>query len=770
MDVMPKMRAEPLEQLTEDDLPEEIKQMLEKALEKARERKFQRITEIGSAIIKRRDEAINARAGSGIETDWLEDDEYYDGVDDANREEVARSRERKGTTLLGTVTPINNASPVRSTVFLNITRPYTDAAAARVGDMLIPTDDRNWAFKPTPKPEIEKAKNDMSPVEGFGTPGPDGQTRQATAADFAKNAIVKAMASALAAQDRVDDWLVQCQYHAEMRKVIEDCSRLGTGVLKGPSPVKRKARIVKTEDGVAKLIFEQKIDPASVRVDPWKFYPDPTCGEDIHKGRYVFEEDDLNARQLKDLKELPGSLSDQIDKVLVEGPKRTFAGMRDADGCHDDEMFKAWHYHGYLDREDLTELGIDEDLLGDMIGAPIVATLVNDTIIKAALNPLESGEFPYDVMPWQRRVGSLWGRGVSRQIRVPQDIINAATRNMMDNAGISGGPILVIKRGKITPADGNWNLTPRKIFFAADESDMSSVADSIMSIVIPSMQAELMNIVQFGLKMAEDVTWLPMIMQGQLGKAPDTVGGMQMLQNSASAVLRRIAKQFDDYITEPHMRRYYEYLLLYGEDDAEKGDYQIDARGSSALVERDLQNQAVMQMGALVKDPTFGLSPAKWMAEWLKSQRLDPKRFELDDEEKDALKNQPPPEAPQVAVAKIRSETDLKRTQVEAEVDLQRIKVDTDRDTIYVQAEAEQNASEHQARMTELQVKRELAMLEYANRNKQTLDQIKADLAKESMRLTTQKQLAAASNAAAQVATPAIEPQGRAPNGQAFQR
>ena len=36
----------------------------------------------------------------------------------------------------------------RATLLPNITRPYTDAASARVGDMLLPTDDRNWALKP----------------------------------------------------------------------------------------------------------------------------------------------------------------------------------------------------------------------------------------------------------------------------------------------------------------------------------------------------------------------------------------------------------------------------------------------------------------------------------------------------------------------------------------------------------------------------------------------------------------------------------------------
>jgi hypothetical protein len=212
-------------------------------------------------------------------------------------------------------------------------------------------------------------------------------------------------------------------------------------------------------------------------------------------------------------------------------------------------------------------------------------------------------------------------------------MINAATRNMMDNAGISGGPILILRRGHIEPADGQWNLTPRKFFYVKEEADVRSVADAITSIIIPSNQAEMTNIIQFALKMAEDVTGLPMIMQGQQGQAPDTVGGMQMMQNNAGTVLRRIARNFDDCITEPHITRYYSWLMTYG-DDEEKGDYIIDARGSSALVERDLQNQAIMGLVQLaVPGNPYGLDPKRTIKEALRAQKLDPNRFQLTDEE-----------------------------------------------------------------------------------------------------------------------------------------
>lgn len=753
---------EVIEQLAEGgELPEEVLQMLE--LQK--EEQAARVEALGAAVAKKRDEAVKGRASSGIENQWLEDEEAYAGVDDANRDKQAiKPLSPTG----GFIDPSKSQGTVRSTVFLNITRPYVDAAAARVSDMLLPTDDRNWAIKPTPIAQLDKLLEQK----------PTSMAQLGMMASV-QNMQDEATKRAEAAEKKIEDWLVECQWHAEMRKVIEDCARLGVGIMRGPMPAKRKR--MKATGGQVQMIVETM--PESRRVDPWNFYPDPACGEKIQGGAYCFEQAEFTARQLKDLKGLPGYIAEQIDRVIEEGPGKCHEKSGRLPGkieTPDADRYEVWYYYGIVDREDLEAMGVEIDDT-TLEGVPAIVTLVNDTAIKAVLSPLDSGEFPYDVMPWQRKANHWAGDGVSRQIRAPQGILNAATRNMMDNAGMSAGPQIVIWRNKIVPQDGRWELSPRKVWFAKEDAEIKGVADAFASFNIDSRQAELSNIIQFAMKMAEDVTGLPMIMQGQQGKAPDTVGGMQMLFNNANSVLRRIARTFDDCITEPHIRRYYEWLMMYEEDDSLKGDFTIDARGSSALVERDIANQALIQMGNLVGNPAFELSPKKWLNELLKSQRLDPKRFEMDEEEKKAMAQRQAPPPPQVMAAQIRAQSDMQKTQMqlqaemqqaqmESQVDMARIQKDTDRDTVYVQAEMQRAQAEYQARMAELQIKRELEMLKYANTNQVTLDKIKADLAKETMRLQTQKELAALDRTVSQVATPAVEPPGRAPNGQAFQQ
>lgn len=195
----------------------------------------------------------------------------------------------------------------------------------------------------------------------------------------------------------------------------------------------------------------------------------------------------------------------------------------------------------------------------------------------------------------------------------------------------------------------------------------------------------------------------------------------------------------------------------------------------------------LQQMGGMIMNPAFRIDPAKWFEQLLKSKRLDPRSVQYTKEEfTEIQKNQQPQPPVQIAVAQIKAQADQAKTQATLQAEAQiaqienetartRIQVDTDRDTALVHAQHEKNMAEAQARMAELQLKKELAMMEYASTHQLSLDEIKASLAKESMRLNVQRELSGATLAldahkhyAPQVASPAVEPYGRAPNGQAF--
>ena len=745
---------------------------------------------LGLSLASKKNEAIAEKATSGIEDDWTQDQEFYDGYDDANRHEFAGSATRK----IGDEE--SQEKVAGSVVFPNITAPYVDAVSARVGDILIPTGNKNFSVHPTPFPEmLPEEEEPAQPQDQAAQPGQPGQPLALTPVVSAIEQLrlkfnklkKEANRKAEKAENKIDDWLSECQFHGEMRKVLDDAAKLGSGVLKGPVPVKRRSMIWKENA----LVMVEDFKPASVRVDPWNLFPDGACGESIHNGSYIWERDFLTPKRLEDMKGTlrpsgsPVYIDSQIDLCLKEGPKESEKGdVRNLPNQTKKGQFVIWYAHISVTAEELIAAGCDcgpEE--GRQKSYPAKITMVNDRVIGASLNPLDSGEFPYDVIPWKRRPNMPWGTGLARQLRTPQRIVTGATRRLMDNAGLASGPQLVVRRG-VTPENGIWEIVPLK-FWREDDDATGQTADPVKAVVIPMLQEQLTNIIQLGMKMAEDVTGMPMLMQGQQGKAPDTVGGMNILNNNANSVLRRIARLFDSCITEPHIRRYYAWLMEYDEDADCKGDFQIVAHGSTVLVERDIQAQEMVNILQLTQNPIFEKNPKKAMDEYLKSRRFDPETFDYSEEEMKAIKAQPPQQAPAVQVAQIREQGQLEREKLESQQINDRIAAEAHLAMNQQKFEQAENERDRDNKLAVAVINERMKSTELTSAERQTLDKIKAQLAGKSMDLTTQTTLSRESMAQAndhvaaghkvdiykhqtQVARPAVEPRGRAPAGQAY--
>ena len=742
---------------------------------------------LGTAIASKRKEAIDARLNSGIEQQWKEDEEFYQGFDDANRHEFVNSRSKP--TEGGR--SVEQGKTQGSTIFPNITGPYVDAAAAKVADMLLPTDDRNFVIEPTPVPDILDEEEGWPPVlvpqaQGLlsagapqtpaaaiqgdpaaaaGMPGAPQVPPQPAAPDepdpilaqlFAKLKATKEKADTAAqhAQDKIDDYLTECSYQDQLRLVIDDCARIGTGVLKGPVPEKRKVRkwARNPKTGEITMVVKEVTKPASKRVNPWNVFPDGSCGEDIQNGAYFFERDFLTAKRLRALKGGHGAaayLDNMIDRVLEEGPqKRNDTGSR---GFHQEaelagsDVYEIWYYYGVITGKELSAAGCEckeGEERGDDEQFHVIVTVVNDTVIKAALNPLESGEFPYDVMPWKRKPNMPWGVGVSRQGRVAQRICVAATRNLMDNAGAASRPHKVMMPNVMQGIDPwTWELD--------SEQGVADVRAAMAFFEQPTLQPSLTAIIQMSERMMEMHTGLPMIILGMQGNVQETAHGRALQNNNGSMVLRRVARYFDA-VTERHIRRYHTWMMIYEAEDAGLAamDLQVKARGSAALVERDLQNQQLPTLMSLSLNPAFGWDPELTGEEFLKAQHFSPKAFKLSEEKKAKMAQTPPPKAPQVEVAGIREQGATQRLQMQLEHDKSESGLDRNLDLALKQIDA-------QLASAELSVDERLA-----------LDDIKATLAGITLKVQTQRELSALRGG--QFMTPPTEPAGRAPAGQAF--
>lgn len=104
-----------------------VELLIEDLEKKVSERKEQRFATLQSKIAKLRDKAVNDKKASKIETIWLEDIEYTEGIDDYNRDEVTYIKPHYDGSLERKSNPASN----QCTAFFNITRQFVEAASAR---------------------------------------------------------------------------------------------------------------------------------------------------------------------------------------------------------------------------------------------------------------------------------------------------------------------------------------------------------------------------------------------------------------------------------------------------------------------------------------------------------------------------------------------------------------------------------------------------------------------------------------------------------------
>jgi len=746
-------------------------------------RKRQVLEGLAFHLLRKRDEAVAFRAASGIENKWRADEEGLEGYDDDYRPsavEYAAELAYPPTT--------QNETPQRSRVVVNIIRGKCELAEGRFSDIMLPTDDKNWGLKETPIPELSEALKDTRQAATLDNKplvkqGQQGQQQPLTIAEIAEKEKQQAADRMKKMEDVIDDQLNECDYNSELRKIIRNAVRRGTGVLKGPNVVKslkKKWTRQQLEDGAEEFILEIKEDlqPASVSVDPWDVFPDPQCEEDIHRASYIWERSTILPRELRDLIGVPGYFDDEIIEILQEEP-RQLTTIFDKDTArlktkaivnNKSSLYEKWEYYGDLDREDIEALGIDvsHDEISQTFS--VCCVFVNEKPIKIFLNALDSGDLPYDFFQWTIQSGSPWGVGIPRILMWLQRMIIAAFRAMMDNAGDSAGANIVVGKG-IYPVDGRWEITGKKIWRIDDDDELGDVRAAFSQFQIANNQGDLQNIIELVLKFVDLETSLPMMFQSEKMGQPETLGATNIMVDANNVALRDRVKQFDDQITKPHLQRYYDWNMQYNPDNEIKGDYKVDARGLSVLYQKDETAQTLMNVFKAKQDPDINL-----LVDWEKATkklfsalRLNIMKSEADlQKAKQQRAKMPQHQDPRIEAAKLKVQGDMKHTQMVQQADQQELQFKMQQQQADMKFKAQQAEQERQYKLAMKKMELQLEMMKLSQEQGISLDKIKADLMRDSMKLKTQVALTQKDGSAPQVTTPPIEPPARARAGHAY--
>lgn len=565
--------------LAEITLPESIQDLLRQDHESEEEIYRAKLDALTKLLLGWRHEDIEGRRESGIEAIWEYCEKAYIGIDQANEHEFNANRWMKPMGTAGGISQMERRDDGKSSLFIPYTRRYVNAGAAKVQEILLDPDERPFGAKPTPVPELTRQMEDTRQIEVDGVglerdptpkevnPGtggtpehplplmqaPDVDTtvqpgKKLTYAEVAAEKMRMASEAAEAAAKRMHDQLVEGRFTWHDRRCIQDGSRIGTGIIKGPVPdlsrsvVATKKMVANPETGEEQeqvtIEVREEVKPVPQRVSPWNLYPDAGCGEDIQNGQRIWESADLSRGALQKMAKMEGVSARAVAEVLREKP------LRVTDNESHKHMtasaiaklpYQAWYFYATVTQEEYRLVQQDmarpieiEDELEDV---HVMGTIVNDQIVQFVPQPNQrTGAFPYHVFCWLNREGFWAGIGVAEQGMPAQRIINSACRRLFDNAGLSAGMQLLIDESMIEPVPvegetNDWKIQAIKLWRKKENAIIDDMRKGMHAIQFPNALEQLSWIIEFGIRIYEEITNIPLVTQGWSGKTtPETLG------------------------------------------------------------------------------------------------------------------------------------------------------------------------------------------------------------------------------------------------------
>jgi len=557
------------------------------------------------------------------EVEWIAAERQYSGLLDVEDDKLLRS--------IGT-TPATARPPV-----VNITRQKTNIAVARMQDIQFPLGgDYNFIVEPTEVPELQEALGDTTevaqpappppPMSMAGNPlDPNAPEPEApepvTVSQVAESILLKAHESAHAMQNQIRDRLTEAGYGKKARHAMDDLCRLGAAILKGPvhqNIIDRTYKSLPTSDGsnVSELQMSERTIPTVQWVDPRLFYPDPDArpGNDMDDS---FEIHLMSRKNLIALARNPAFMKERIRDVLATSPNASELGsvldqlsLTGSTGSALNSRYVVKEYHGAISKSVLFELGLitEQDKKNTLKMFQGEVWLCNNQIIRISLAPLEGDmQIPYLVCSWEEDKSSIFGHGIPYLMRHAQRVVNSSWLMLLDNAGLTAGPQIVLNREMIRPAspEEGWRIEPMKVWFMTEYG--ADVNAAMQFVNVPTQQESIANITELAMQFADIESSIPQIQAGEIPQGNNTFGGVAMVLSASHIIQQRVSERWDDYITLPLIQRYYDWEMQYNEDPLIRGgDLKVKVGGATERIDKQVKAQDIERiLGLASTNPDF---------------------------------------------------------------------------------------------------------------------------------------------------------------------
>lgn len=556
-----------------------------------------------------------------------------------------------------------------SRIYVKVTLTKVNAAYSRLIDLLFSQVDSFWDIVPSPmatlpkavKLVVKKQAKQMATVQAMQAPIPaeaksqmvaqlEGELYEKLTEAIKADSLESAEKACTAIARQIKDYLIQAHALKGLKKTVREMVDLGTGCVK-TATVKFLEREgwEADDDGQWNLTGQKQIVPDVEHVSIWEMYPN-NWSTDAEDPEDPIRRRVLTRHELRQLASAPAFDSERIGEILTQLPngdhedlewERELRNMNESDDRYHDasRRYDVFEYWGLVDGQKLSQYGVQVD-------DPFIEYQANiwfcaDRVIMARLNPMKPESIPYKFVPYQILAHRFWGVGVPAMMADAQAAMNASVNALLDNVALTAGPMLDIDVAKLPESvtmEEAKKIFPFKVNFY--DSSKGGEGPAVKVNNITSNQSQLQAVFEMFRRFADEETSLPSYTHGEQGKSMNkTASGMSMLMSAANIALKSVVKNIDDYMTKPLIESLYHFTMRWSEIDEKRGDLDVVAQGSSALVAKEMQSQKLMQVMSFTANPVDGpLTDRRYLLEeYLRSNDLDPDKAMISQEEQYAM-------------------------------------------------------------------------------------------------------------------------------------
>jgi hypothetical protein len=124
---------------------------------------------------------------------------------------------------------------------------------------------------------------------------------------------------------------------------------------------------------------------------------------------------------------------------------------------------------------------------------------------------------------------------------------------------------------------------------------------------VPTQQESIANITELAMQFADIESSIPQIQSGEIPQGNNTLGGVAMVLTASHIIQQRVSERWDDNITVPLIKRFYDWEMQYNPDEKIRaGDLEVKAGGATERIDKQVKAQDIERiLGLAGSNPDF---------------------------------------------------------------------------------------------------------------------------------------------------------------------